>query len=144
VRGAAYVVLAEVVSRVAGMPLADFARRRIFVPLGMTETMFWSGPEPAPPGAAPLDPVHPAPLSIGDGGLWSTAADLLRWADALNADRLGVPDLVQTPGTLDDGTPLDLCVGDGHPDPVRSPGLSARRRVGRCADDARTRTGERS
>lgn len=73
-----YVVLAEVVSRAAGMPLADFARWRIFEPLGMTGSMFWSGPEPMPPGAAPLDPVHPAPLSIGDGGLWSTAADLLR------------------------------------------------------------------
>jgi CubicO group peptidase (beta-lactamase class C family) len=108
-----YVVLAEVISRAAGMPLADFARRRIFEPLGMTDTMFWSGPEPAPPGAAPLDPVHPAPLSIGDGGLWSTAADLLRWADALNADRLGVTDLVQTPGTLDDGTPLDYAWGMG-------------------------------
>jgi CubicO group peptidase (beta-lactamase class C family) len=108
-----YVVLAEVVSRAAGMPLADFARQRIFEPLGMTDSMFWAGPEPAPPGAAPLDPVRPAPLSIGDGGLWSTAADLLRWADGLDADRLGVTDLVQTPGALDDGTPLDYAWGMG-------------------------------
>jgi CubicO group peptidase (beta-lactamase class C family) len=108
-----YVVLAELVSRTAGMPLADFARWRIFEPLGMTDTVFWSGPEPRPPGAAPLDPVHPAPLSIGDGGMWSTAADLLRWADGLNFDRLGVTDLVQTPGALDDGTPLDYAWGMG-------------------------------
>jgi len=110
---AGYVVLAEVVSRTAGMPLADFARWRIFEPLGMADTRFWTGPGAGPPGAAPLDPAHPAPLSIGDGGLWSTAADLLRWADGLNTDRLGVTELVQTPGTLDDGTPLDYAWGMG-------------------------------
>ena len=108
-----YVVLAEVVSRAAGMPFADFARWRIFEPLGMADSLFWSGPEPAPPGAAPLDPADPAPLSIGDGGMWSTATDLLRWADGLNADRLGLTDLVQTPGTLDDGTVLDYAWGMG-------------------------------
>lgn len=108
-----YVVLAEVVRRTAGMSLADFARWRIFEPLGMPDTRFWTGPGPGPPGAAPLDPAHPAPLSIGDGGLWSTAADLLRWADGLNTDRLGITDLVQTPGALDDGTPLDYAWGMG-------------------------------
>jgi hypothetical protein len=65
----------------------------------MGETCFWTGPEPAPPGAAaPLASAHPAPLSSGDGGAWSTPADLLRWAEALNTDRLGISGLVQTPG----------------------------------------------
>jgi CubicO group peptidase (beta-lactamase class C family) len=108
-----YAVLAQVLSRAAGVPLAEFAGRRVLEPLGMADSTFWSGPTPGPPGAAPLDPVHPAPLSIGDGGLWSTATDLLRWADGLNEHRLGITELVQTPGRLDDGTPLDYAWGMG-------------------------------
>ena len=108
-----YVALAEVIARVAGEDLPSFARRRIFEPLGMRDTVFWTGPGPAPPGAAPLDPPHPAPLSIGDGGMWSTAADLLRWAAALDADELGITAVVQTPGRLDDGTVLDYAWGMG-------------------------------
>lgn len=61
---------------------------------------------PHPPGAAPTGPQHPAALSLGDGGVWSTAPDLLRWNDALDRDDLGVSALLQTPGHLDDGTPL--------------------------------------
>lgn len=110
---AGYVCLADVVSAVAGEPLPGFAQRRIFAPLGMTGTSFWPGPAPRPPGAAPLDPPRPAPLSLGDGGMWGTAADLLRWADGLNRDRLGITALLQTPGALDDGTPLDYAWGMG-------------------------------
>ncbi|MEV6491021.1 serine hydrolase domain-containing protein, partial [Actinoplanes sp. NPDC051633] len=92
-----YVLLAEAVARTTGTPLATFAKDRIFTPLGMADTLFWAGPEPSPPGAVQLDPRHPAPLSIGDGGLWSTAEDLLRWAEALDTDRLGITGLLQTP-----------------------------------------------
>ena len=102
-----YVCLAVAVERAAGRPLPDFAREHVFGPLDMAATRYWRGPAPHPPGAAPLDPQYPAPLSLGDGGVWSTAADLLCWNQALEHDSLGVSDLVQTPGRLDDGTPLD-------------------------------------
>jgi CubicO group peptidase (beta-lactamase class C family) len=108
-----YVLLAEIVRAAGGEPLPDLAHRRIFAPLDMTQTLFWYGPEPAPPGAAPLEKSQPPPLSIGDGGMWSTAADMLRWADALDHDRLAVSDVMQTPGRLDDGTPLDYAWGMG-------------------------------
>jgi CubicO group peptidase (beta-lactamase class C family) len=111
--GPGYVCLAVVVARAAGQPLPDFARRHLFNPLAMTGTCFWPGPAPAPPGAAPLAPPRPAPLSLGDGGAWSTAADLLRWSHALNTDQLGISGLVQTPGRLDDGTVLDYAWGMG-------------------------------
>jgi hypothetical protein len=39
--------------------------------------------------------------------VWSTAADLLRWNQGLEHDRLAISELVQTPGRLDDDTPLD-------------------------------------
>jgi CubicO group peptidase (beta-lactamase class C family) len=110
---AGYVCLAAVVARAAGQPLPEFAARRVFVPLGMSGTCYWPGPAPAPPGAAPLAAVRPAPLSLGDGGVWSTARDLLRWSQALNADELGVSPLVQEPGCLDDGTPVGYAWGTG-------------------------------
>jgi CubicO group peptidase (beta-lactamase class C family) len=117
---AGYVCLAVVVSRAAGLPLPDFAQQHVFGPLGMAGTRFWTGPALYPPGAAPLDPSYPAPLSLGDGGVWSTARDLLRWNRSLLADDLGVSDLIHTPGRLEDGTPLDYAWGvgvrshDGH------------------------------
>ncbi|PZG01615.1 serine hydrolase domain-containing protein [Nonomuraea aridisoli] len=110
---AGYVCLAAVVERVAGRPLPDFARRHLFAPLAMAGTCYWPGPGPTPPGAAPLVRPRPAPLSLGDGGVWSTAIDLLRWGQALNHDELGVSALMQTPGRLDDGTPLDYAWGIG-------------------------------
>ncbi|MFG1943822.1 serine hydrolase domain-containing protein [Nonomuraea sp. NPDC048826] len=91
---AGYVCLAAVLERALGRPLPDLARSRLFTPLAMGRTRYWAGPGPAPPGAAPLVPPRPAPLSLGDGGVWSTAADLLRWGRALNADELGISALV--------------------------------------------------
>jgi CubicO group peptidase (beta-lactamase class C family) len=116
--GAGYICLAAAAERAAGQPLPEFAAQRIFIPLGMSSTCYWPGPVPAPPGAAPLASAHPAPLSLGDGGVWSTARDLLRWGQALNADELGISPLMQTPGCLDDGTPISYAWGMG----VRSHG----------------------
>lgn len=111
---AGYVLLARAIGSAAGEPLPSLAQRLIFAPLGMTSSGFWAGPEARPPGAAPLDLAGaPPPLSIGDGGLWSTAEDLLCWADALDRDRLGIRDVVQQPGRLDDGTRLDYAWGMG-------------------------------
>lgn len=99
--------------RAAGQPLPQFAQRQLFAPLAMVDTCYWRGPDPTPPGAAPLAFPHPAPLSLGDGGVWTTASDLLRWSQALNADELGISTLMQTPGCLDDGTPIDYAWGIG-------------------------------
>ncbi|YCK42745.1 serine hydrolase domain-containing protein [Actinomadura sp. ATCC 39365] len=110
---AGYVCLAAVLERASGLPLPDLAHRRLFAPLGMTGTRCWPGPEPMPEGAAPLVRPRPAPLSLGDGGVWTPLADLLRWSQALNADELGVSPLMQTPGRLDDGTPIDYAWGMG-------------------------------
>jgi CubicO group peptidase (beta-lactamase class C family) len=104
---AGYVCLAVIIERAAGRPLPDFAREHVFTPLGMARTRYWAGPEPHPPRAVPLDPQYPAPLSLGDGGVWSTTPDLIRWNHALERDELGVSGLLQTPGRLDDGTQID-------------------------------------
>lgn len=110
---AGYVCLAVIVERAAGLPLPQLARERLFDPIGMNRTRFWPGPGPAPPGVVSLTPPRPAPLSLGDGGLWTTPTDLLRWSRCLNRDELGISQLVQTPGRLNDGTPLDYGWGAG-------------------------------
>ncbi|MFD8565136.1 serine hydrolase domain-containing protein [Streptosporangium canum] len=110
---AGYVCLAAVVERAADMPLPDFAQRHLFIPLEMADTRYWPGPGPTPPGGAPLARLRPAPLSLGDGGVWTTLRDLLRWGQALNADELGISKLMQTPGCLDGGTPIDYAWGLG-------------------------------
>jgi CubicO group peptidase (beta-lactamase class C family) len=110
---AGYACLGAAVERAAGTPLPRFAQDHLFAPAGMLRTRFWSGPGPAPPGAVALDPPRPAPLSLGDGGLWSTPTDLLRWCRFLDDDGPGVTAVLQTPGTLDDGTPLDYAWGLG-------------------------------
>jgi CubicO group peptidase (beta-lactamase class C family) len=107
-----YVCLALVVERSSGSALDAFAQARIFEPLGMRDTLFWTGPSPAPPGAAAApDPEEPAPLSVGDGGLWTSVRDLLRWNDAIFEDALGITARMHTPGSLDDGTPLEYAWG---------------------------------
>ncbi|HKQ69861.1 MAG TPA: serine hydrolase [Polyangiaceae bacterium] len=91
-----YVVLGEVVERVAGQDLATFAREAIFAPLGMNETGFLP-PAEARARAAPTEmrdgsfivgTVHdPRAYRLGgvagNAGLFSTAGDLVRYAEAV-------------------------------------------------------------
>ncbi|MFC0431543.1 serine hydrolase [Kutzneria buriramensis] len=82
---AGYICLATVLSRIADTPFPDLARQRLFEPFGMAQTRFC--PDAPPSDAAIGHPDvagdWPLPLSIGDGGAWSTADDLRRWNDAL-------------------------------------------------------------
>jgi uncharacterized protein YbbC (DUF1343 family)/CubicO group peptidase (beta-lactamase class C family) len=90
-----FVLLAEIVHRVSGKMLDEFAQQEVFHPLGMTETGF----KPAAslrPRIAPteLDPATGQPFRgvvhdptarymggvTGDAGVFSTASDLARYA----------------------------------------------------------------
>jgi CubicO group peptidase (beta-lactamase class C family) len=105
---AGYICLARVVERVSGTGLGAFAEEQLFGQLQMRSTTVWSGPEPSPPGAVLARPLEsPRPLSVGDGGLWTSVNDLLRWNEALLSDAIGVSERLHATGTLDDGSPLD-------------------------------------
>lgn len=107
-----YICLARILERLSGDDLNSFVQEHFFGPLQMRATTLWSGPAPSPPAAVLAEPPRsPAPLSIGDGGLWTSVRDLLRWNDALLSDALGVADTLHTAGALDDGTPLDYAWG---------------------------------
>jgi CubicO group peptidase (beta-lactamase class C family) len=79
-------VLAELIKLLTGLPHPEYMRRNIFEPLGMKETGF------APVAPERAAPVHnfglpdeaAAWIALADpgGGLWSTAADLVRFGQA--------------------------------------------------------------
>jgi CubicO group peptidase (beta-lactamase class C family) len=87
------------VERLSGKPLPDFMRERIFDPLGMKDTAFavpesklgrlattyTADPKTGALQARPRDPnVSRVPgMASGGGGLYSTAADYLRFAQML-------------------------------------------------------------
>ena len=87
----AFALLGEVVARVSGMPVQRFVEERFLEPLGLSRTS-WLREEPAARGYY-VDPwsdaVHPeaevesSGAAAAAGDLWSTPADLCRWADFL-------------------------------------------------------------
>jgi len=92
-------VLGVLLARAAGEPLADVLRSRLFAPLGMKDTGFWtehtdrlaSAYRPTPGGLVLWDPpggVFSRPPAFCDGaaGLLSTAEDLLAFARMLAGD----------------------------------------------------------
>ena len=97
-----YVCLAEAVSRATGASLPELARSVVFTPLGMTGSRLGGDPPVLLPG------VPAPPRTIGDGGWWTTASDLLAWQLALNERALGdeVTRIIESPGALADGTPV--------------------------------------
>jgi len=89
-------LLGEIVRRVSGQPLDEFVRAQVFQPLGMTETMY-RPPASLRPRIAPteIDAATGQPLRgvvhdpttrymggvAGHAGVFSTAADLARYAE---------------------------------------------------------------
>ena len=88
-----YCVLAMVVEKISGVPFADFLHRRIFAPLKMQNTVahvygkdhvanraygytndagVWLETDQSPTSA-----------TLGDGGIYSSLDDLIKWDDAL-------------------------------------------------------------
>lgn len=91
-------VLGVLLARAAEMPLAEVLRTRIFEPLGMSDTAFWTSEtdrlpteyRASPEGLQVWDEPegqwsHPPAFADGAGGLLSTADDLLSFARMLLA-----------------------------------------------------------
>ena len=119
-----YMLLATIVDRVAGRTYGEFARERIFEPLGMTRSFLYENAERivhgratgyAPDGADGYRMVHNYPFATaGDGQLYTTVGDLLRWSHALMSDAVSGPELGEvmlSPGTLANGAALDYGTG---------------------------------
>jgi CubicO group peptidase (beta-lactamase class C family) len=98
-----YVVLALIAERVGGSPFADLVRRRVCEPAGMRDTAFLRSDEL--PGRAALgylmvdgawrtNVFHLPVRGGGDGGIYSTAADLSSFWNALFAGQIVSNNLV--------------------------------------------------
>lgn len=116
-----YNLMAVVIERASGLSLAEFTRRRLFQPLGMTHTRWRDDFTAVVPGRAtaygragdgwrqemPFESAH------GNGGLLTTVGDLVLWSRALDDGRLG-PDFMRElvrPGVLNDGRVVGYASG---------------------------------
>lgn len=93
-----YAILALLVEKVSGLPFAEFLRQNIFLPLSMNGTVAYqkAGPEPGHRAfgyTVDKDGVYPSDQSptsavLGDGGIYSSVLDYLKWDAALYGERL--------------------------------------------------------
>lgn len=92
-----YVLLKEIVARASGMSFAEFARRRLFEPLGMTSSAYVADIMQASgdraigyqKDGAEWKQFMRLGANRGGGAIVSTAGDMVAWQDALAAGRLG-------------------------------------------------------
>jgi CubicO group peptidase (beta-lactamase class C family) len=117
-----YNLAAMIVTRVSGMSFADFTRRRIFEPLGMTQTS-WRDDHTrivkhrAIAYAQERDGFHtemPFEDVYGNSSLLTTVGDLLRWNENFTAPKVGDAAFVaeeQRSGVLADGHPHNYGLG---------------------------------
>ena len=124
-----YNLAAILVSRVSGIPFAEFSQKRIFGPLGMTRTSWRDDHRRIVKDRAvayseeggtyrtlmPFEDVH------GNGGLLTTVGDLLTWNHNFTAHVIGDANFVreqETAGRFNDGRAhgyaLGLMVGTRH------------------------------
>jgi CubicO group peptidase (beta-lactamase class C family) len=120
-----YWLLARVVSRVSGKPVPQFARERIFEPLGMRHTFFLGGrsgsvvPHRAIGYSRREDGGYDVGLDngaddTGAGGIWTSIEDLALWDKNFYEPTVGGPPLIaalRKPGVLRDGTVLPYAAG---------------------------------
>jgi len=116
-----YVLLKEIVARTTGTSFGEFARTRLFEPLGMKSSAYVADGQK-------VDNLAPAYEKAwmgwrqamllgnargGGGALFSTAPDLVIWNDALTDGRLGtfVTAKIQEPASLTNGKKLNYARG---------------------------------
>lgn len=117
-----YNLLAELVQRVTGRPFRVWTDEQLFRPLKMSNTRFRDDyteviANRASGYARGADGTHRATpnnlAAVGSSSLFTTVDDLARWLINFGSASVGGPAvaLMQTPGTLNDGTPVPYAFG---------------------------------
>src|SRR5688500_298865 len=118
-----YVLLPEIVKRASGMKFSEFLHKRVLDPLGMKHARYVDDPDIVIRNRAlAYEPqsggTWRAAMRLGNerggaGALFTTAADLVIWNDALSSGRLGtfVTTKIQEPATLSNGRKLTYARG---------------------------------
>jgi CubicO group peptidase (beta-lactamase class C family) len=121
-----YFLLSIIVERVAGESLRDFARKRIFEPLGMSRTHYLGSyndvvPDralayaPSPGGGMRTDMSRW--LQLGDGAVFTTVKELLHWDNNFYDPKVGgtaLLDALHQRGRLTSGDSISYALGLGH------------------------------
>ena len=122
-----YFLLSQIVQNVTNQSLREWADENMFRPLGMTNTHFHDDHTHIVEnradgyGSSEEDGFRISMTildMVGDGGVYTTVDDLLKWDRNFYDNRLGkggskLIDLVQTPGKLNNGDALDYAFGLG-------------------------------
>ena len=113
-----WILAAQLVYRITGKTLAQFAEERIFAPLGMRDTRYFGDAMAVIPGLATAYAPQGGGYRVarnsydgaivGAGGVHTTVEDFGRWLANYDAARVGSRDIIgvmTTATTLNDGTP---------------------------------------
>ena len=118
-----FFLMSQIVKRITGQTLRQFAQDRIFGPLGMTSTHFHddhtmivprraTGYAPHEGGGFEMDMSNFEQL--GDGSVMTTVEDLFKWDQNFEHPVVGAADAIRqltTPGTLNNGQPIPYGMG---------------------------------
>ena len=116
-----YFLLGQIVERVSGKSLNQFAQERIFQPLGMKNTLFQDNHHQIiknrASGYSPEGDGFRLEMSnwdeVGDGNVYTTVEDLFLWDQAFYHYKLGreLMDMLHTQGKLNNGQIIDYAFG---------------------------------
>lgn len=118
-----YFLLSQIVEKVSGKTMREFAQERIFGPLGMTNTQILDDhTKVIPHRAASYAPGPDGSFAVqmsnweqtGDGAVQTTVEDLAKWDQNFYDPKVGGAGLVeqlQTRGTLNDGETIPYARG---------------------------------
>lgn len=118
-----FFLMSQIVKRVTGQTLRQFAQDRIFGPLGMTSTHFHddhtmiverraTGYAPHQGGGFEIDMSNFE--QVGDGSIMTTVEDLAKWDQNFEHPIVGGFDAIRqltTPGTLNNGQQIPYAMG---------------------------------
>ena len=118
-----YWLLGQIVEKVSGMSLADFAQKEIFEPLGMANTHFLdnntmiikkraSGYSPSRSGG--FRNILSTLEHTGDRGIYTTVEDMKKWDDEFYSQKTlkdNFWELMTTQGILNNGNIIDYAFG---------------------------------
>ena len=118
-----YTLLTEIVSRVSGKPFVEFAKERIFKPLGMNDTHFHIDHEQIVKnraysyhengsGSYKISALNYA--NVGATSLFTTVEDMAKWNNNFDTCQVGgkaVIDKMQIKGVLNSGKEIDYACG---------------------------------
>jgi len=119
----AYMLLADIVAEVSEMPFEDFMHTRIFEPLGMHDTYIMDVQGEIFPNRADsytytaegaFKQVYDVSSAYGQGGMYTTMDDLVKWLHNLSQGTVGgaaVLQQIRQRGVLTNGDTLDYAFG---------------------------------